>query len=524
MSAFQKDKGAEDKAEPAELQRPLSGHDDDIKEKKRQQKLQQEWMYEMNKLKKRYNVIEKQLQSIYRDGNPLSLEFKDIFDWNQLMHAERLKLKKQVHAPLTDISNLVSKFEVLLNNITSTDKFLQQMTNIADGIEDKLLSFKTNQQQQLKELESAENTLWTELCTTTERLDTFTKDVVVSMPDDASSSAHQPKFAKKRRLNKTNRFGVDEQDSRPQKLIDVQRQIDEHGRYGGWTERDHADFLKLYTQIPSDKELLHRLSEVMPQYTLSELREHLEWFDHHERLWEYKRKLIAEWKQQKLRAKQRNTQIVGKRYTETDDQKDGEKQQQKQLELERKRKKRMVREWREQKEQEEHEEQRKKEEALKQKQLRQQRLHRERVREQKRLLLELQERRKLNELVKKSKQSNKNLKGIHDAERNKELLIKFRTKDMLLVSKKKEAICKKQQEERERESRMCHLIAKSQPEITVKEDKDRLLKLTTATKKRLELKRKEKEKGVQQRAASVPFDGVMGGNATRSVPAWRRGL
>eukprot|EP01084_Bolivina_argentea_P129106 228082_1 len=483
-----------------------------VKEKRKQIKLRHDWVYECNNLKKRYDVIERQLQSVYRDGNPVSLAFKDIFDWNQLMHQERMQQKKHIQKHLTEISNLVNKFQHILTNMSSNEQFSEEMTSIAEQIEDKLMLFKTNHQQQLKELDTAENILWKELCVTTERLDTFQKDINANINTQNLSS----KFAKKRILNKSNKFANDH-DSRPQKLIDVQTQIDEHGRYGGWAQRDHDDFLKLYSQIPNDKELLHQLSEVMPQYTLSELREHLTWFDQYERLWEYKRKIINEWKEQQKQEKKIKSKNISK-YEEMHKRK--EKMRQKQLKLEQQQKRKMVKEWREQKEKEEIVEIKIKNDKLKQQKLKQKKLHKERVKEQKRLLLDLAERKKLNELVEKTTKPNKNLKLIKDTERNKELLIKFRTKDMLLVTKKKQAINKKYQKERDREWRLVNLIAKSQPNINVKTDKERLLKQTASTKKRNELKSKEKSTFNAKEKRLFGYTP----NATRSVPTWRRGL
>lgn len=390
------------------------------------------------------------------------------------------------------------------------------MDSIAEEIEDKLMGFKTNHQKQLKELENAENILWTELCVTANRLDSFEKIVDVNMSNSQQSSTSKiaPKFAIKRKLNESIKFGNKNNDSRPQKLIDIQQQIDEHGRYGGWPQRDHDDFLKLYSQITNDKKLLHRLSEVMPQYTLSEVREHLIWFDQHQRLWDYKRKMINEWKQSKQKQQERKSKSVSK-YDEMN--KKEQKRKQQQFKIEQQEKKKMIKEWREQKEQENIEQIRIKNETLKRQKLRQQKKYRERAREQKMLLLQLSERKKLNELVKKTEKPNKNLKVIKNNERNKKLLIKFRTKDMLLVDKKKEAINKKHQKERDREWKLVNLIAKSQPDIKVKNDKERLLGLTVAAKQRIELKSKEKSK---KKSRSM---GYME-NTIRSVPSWRRGL
>lgn len=117
------------------------------------------------------------------------------------------------------------------------------MNCIGEEIEDKLMKFKTNQQQQLKELKNAEEILWTELCTTTQRMDTFEKN------DININNISIPKIAKKTTLNESKTYGMNENDSRPQKLIDIQKQIDEYGRCGGWNQRDHDDFLKLYSQI-----------------------------------------------------------------------------------------------------------------------------------------------------------------------------------------------------------------------------------------------------------------------------------
>merc|ERR1711933_334023 len=123
---------------------------------------------------------------------------------------------------------------------------------------------------------------------------------------------------------------------------------------------------------------------------------------------------------------------------------------------------------------------------------------------------------KLNDLVKKTIKPNRNLKVMKNSERNKKLLMKFKTRDMLIVSKKKEAMNKKEQELRDREWRMVNLIAKSQPNIKATNDKQRLLKMTAATKKRIELKSKEKSTKKSRSFGYIE-------NSTRSVPSWRKG-
>jgi len=437
-----------------------------------------------------------------------------------LMHSERIKLSKKLHHQLTAISNLVHKFEFILNGMDSNKQVgaLDEMDSIAEMMEDKLMRFKSNHQEQLKELENAEQILGTELSTTINRLDSFSKSISEVMAEESDST---PKFAKQRKLSRkwSGRFGAEGADSRPPKLIEIQRQIDEHGRYGGWPQRDHDDFLKLYSQIATDRELLHRLSEVMPQYTLSELREHLSWFDHHERLWEHKRQLVAEWKAQRLKERESKQSKVAATMKAAD--RERERKKQARLQREREEKRRRIEEWREQKEQEEDQRNRAKEEAMRKRQSKQRRLHRERVREQKRLLLDMAERKKLKEMVQRTAEPSRTRKAIRNSERNKKLLIKFQTKDMLLVSKKREAVGRKEQEERDREWRMVNLIAKSQPHLHVKSDKQRLLQMTAAANTRAELNSRSREKPKSARSGrSMGYQAP----ASKLVPSWRRGL
>jgi len=432
------------------------------------------------------------------------------------MHSERIRLGKQLHLQLAAISNLVHKFQFILHGLDNGKQVgaLDEMDSIAEMIEDKLMRFKSNHQDQLKELENAEQILRTELSTTIDRLDAFSKARAIAEDTDSKPTA---KFAKQRKLSTKwgKCFGAGSADSRPPKLIEIQRQIDEHGRYGGWPQRDHDDFLKLYSQIATDRELLHRLSEVMPQYTLSELREHLSWFDQHERLWEHKRQLVAEWKEKKERERASKQKQVAESVKAAD--RERARKAEARAQREREEKKRRIREWREQKEQEEEERNRLREEAMRRRRSKQRRLHQERVREQKRLLLDMAERKKTREMVQQTAEPSKTRKALRNSERNKNLLIKFQTKDMLLVSRKKEAMNKKEQEERDREWRMVNLIAKSQPDIHVKNDRQRLLQMTAAAKTRVELK---------SRAKSRSGERSMGYQAppSKQVPSWRQGL
>ena len=270
--------------------------------------------------------------------------------------------------------------------------------------------------------------------------------------------------------------------------------------------------------IQSDRKLLHRLSEVMPQYTLSELREHLEWFDQYERLWEQKRIIIEKYKQQKKHEKETKEQYEAKQ-EEIDV--EFEEKRKKQIKLEKENKKKMIKEWKQEKERKEREKLRLKQEALKRKQLKSQKEYKRRLKESKKLLAQLAEQKKLNELVEKQKltqRKNRHIKIMKQHEKDQDLLIKFRTKDMLLVERKKNAINKLKDKEKNREWKLVNLIAKSQPDIKAKKDPSRLLKMTTATKKRTELKKND-NKNKNDKKLFVPIE-----NKSRSVPSWRRGL
>ena len=65
--------------------------------------------------------------------------------------------------------------------------------------------------------------------------------------------------------------------------------------------------------------------------------------------------------------------------------------------------------------------------------------------------------------------------------------------------------------------KLVNLIVASQPDINIKKDPKRLLKMTEATKKRIELKKKKSTKDTKLFVST-------NNNLSRAVPSWRRGL
>ena len=143
----------------------------------------------------------------------------------------------------------------------------------------------------------------------------------------------------------------------------------------------------------------------------------------------------------------------------------------------------------------------------------------------------MEAKKKMNELISNQtnmkKNESKHLLSMKEKELNQKLLKKFRTKDMLIVTKRKHKIHQKQKMNEEREWKLFELIEKSQPVIKTKSDPQRLHKMTHSTKKRIEINKKERNNNIENDKKINKYKSnltTFQEQPLRSVPSWRRGL
>ena len=259
------------------------------------------WCMQYIGMKKKREILSKQLESIFNRNNVN--EFKDVYDWNLLMNNERNNEMNSLINDIKTVHKLTVNFEKYLNSLKFKydNKYLHKMDIISQKFENITINMKQNYNDIMLKLNDNENILTKDLQICNERFENFDAQLKVKSHNTNDTNNNDSKSSGGYKIKSIDvDTTVDDVDSRPKELIYIQNEMYKNGMYGGWNKSDHSDFLKLYTQINDDKKLLMKLSEIMPHYSLSELTQHLSWYEKHLRLSKQKKEILYQWKLDKM--------------------------------------------------------------------------------------------------------------------------------------------------------------------------------------------------------------------------------
>ena len=359
--------------------------------------------------------------------------------------------------------------------------------------------------------------LYKELLCHSERFDTWEKS-----SNRLNSTAPVQSNDKKCQLNATNVV-----DSRPNELIEIDKMLNEFGPNGGWSRQDHNDFLKLSTQIKNDdKQLLSQLMEILPHYSLTDIRRHLEWYATYQRLWKQKKIIIKKWKKENNLKKEKESQSQKSIKQKMIDK---EKKNEKEMIKQRMKTKLAIKQWKQAKKEKQLRLQ--KEQLIKQekmKKIKKKQLN-ERILKNQLLIHEIQTQNKLKQFSQScqnicNKPFSSRMTTLEKNNRKQILMEKFQIKDSQLLQQRMLLKEKKSLQEKQRKEKLNELIKKSTPNIVISKDTLRLSSMTSSVAQRYHQKNINKENTSEKTrnafSPRVNLDSV----SVRATPSWRKGL
>ncbi|KAL4228235.1 hypothetical protein ACF0H5_013668 [Mactra antiquata] len=407
--------------------------------------------------------------------------------------SEQIKLKQQ----LEKISHMVKRFHKELRDVKPTPEFVERLKIIMEEIEGTINSFKEQQRKQYEAMLLEERTSWLEIQALEKKFDSW------SQLSDDSSFMKKPKGG-----NKPLASARDITKDLPPEVAAFEKFLEQTGGVrGGWDEYDHQTFLKFRQRYMGKPVFLQHLLPALPTRTEEEINQHEEWYQEYLFLNETKKEAIKKWRERKEEEKEELLAKASEEPTETEDER--KQRLQEKIEQERIERKSKLNAYKVQKELERAQ----KEERKLREQLDQHKKQQEWKRKQEEMKAKVMEHKRQREEEESYLEQQKQLWEAEETERKRQLsareIAKFRHRDESALQQKLRKEKEKQELQKEKERRL--ELLKSQVEIDVERDPNRLLKPTAGWKNR---KKDKSSTGGQVLTNMMPH---------RAVPAWRQG-
>ncbi|XP_060572302.1 coiled-coil domain-containing protein 112-like [Ruditapes philippinarum] len=407
--------------------------------------------------------------------------------------SEQIKLKHQ----LEKISHMVKRFHKELRDVQPTPEFVERLKVIMEEIEGTINAFKDQQRKQYESMLLEERTSWLEIQALEKKFDSWSQIGNDSTLTKRNTSASKP-LASARDITK----------DLPPEVAAFEKFVEQNGGVrGGWDEYDHQTFLKFRQRYQGKPVFLQHLLPALPTRTEEEINSHEEWYQEYLFLNETKKEAIKRWRERKEEEKE---ELLAKAGEEPEEKPDVKQEMLKaQIEKERMERKSHLNAYKVQKELERAQ----KEERKLREQLDEQKKKQEWKRRQEELKAKVMVHKKQREEEESYLEMQKKMWEEEEKERQKQIssreIAKFRQRDETALYQKLAKEKEKEEALKEKERRLAML--KSQVEVEVERDPNRLLKPTAGWKNR---KKDKSSAGGQVLPNMMPH---------RAVPAWRQG-
>eukprot|EP00003_Mantamonas_plastica_P029052 TRINITY_DN6822_c0_g1_i1.p1 TRINITY_DN6822_c0_g1~~TRINITY_DN6822_c0_g1_i1.p1 ORF type:complete len:403 (-),score=140.39 TRINITY_DN6822_c0_g1_i1:174-1382(-) len=298
---------------------------------------------------------------------------------------------------------------------------------------------------------------------------------------------------------------------------------DNGGHLGGWDEKEHAQFVRLYKKYHylvekgRDEDFYEQISSMYPYQDQESIIDHCEWWETYSILNDKKKLAIEKWRRAKQEAKESNLEELQDHKEEDEKAKRKKKLREKK---ERKEKQERLKRWKEEKARKELEELEKAaEEERRKTEAKKKRMQRQRERSQ---LIKAQSRNRkadedrLREIQQQIAESEKRHQNSLTEEQRVEERQRMQERDRRMVAKRLEMIEKKQKEKDEVRLRQEALAESVKVNYNVKDDPERLTRNTEALKHKFSV--------TKDNVGRSHGPASLGKVKHRATPSWRKGL
>ncbi|XP_069136693.1 LOW QUALITY PROTEIN: coiled-coil domain-containing protein 112-like [Argopecten irradians] len=462
-----------------------------------------EILKELNKLRVQIVALDREKSThLYSKRNDFRQDFLPLQEMEtkatESRKTEQIKLKQQ----LEKISHMVKRFHTELKDVKPTPEFVEKLKIIMEEIESTINAFKEQQRRQYEELMREERTTTQEILALEKKFEAWSQ-----MGDDlpsARKAAPTPTapLASARDITK----------DLPPEVAAFEKFLEQTGGVrGGWDEYDHQTFLKFRHRNKGRPAFLQQCLIAIPTRTEEEITNHEDWYQTYLDMNESKKESIRKWKERKQREKDDLVSLADDNLNNKK-KREEEKQQAMKEKIENEKMERFskLNAWKVQKEIERAEA----EEKILRQQLENSKKKDDFKKKQTEMKAQVEEYRKKREEEEEFVRIQQEEWEKEQKERQKQIsareITRFRQRDKKsLVEKLKKKDQLKDEEKREKEKRLAKL--KSQVEIEVDRDPNRLLQPTAGWKSRT------KEIGPSGSGQVIHMQ-------HRAIPSWRQGL
>ncbi|XP_059179048.1 coiled-coil domain-containing protein 112-like [Physella acuta] len=463
--------------------------------KKTEQSKKTDLLREINKLNIQIQAIEREkLTHIFSKRSDFRKEFSLLEEEELKMSEERKTEVIKVKQQLEKISHMIKRFHRELRDVKPTPEFVEKLKMIMEDVEGTIHSFKEQQKTKYDEMMRSEKTLSLELQQLESKFETWNQASNV----ESSSTTTKPVMSDK-----------DVMKDLPPEVAAFDKFVHQSGGHrGGWDEYDHQTFLRYRNMYKGKIVFLDHVKPMLPIHTEAEIRQHEKWYQEYTFLNENKKYAIKKWREKKEEEKE---DVITHVQVELDEKKKEEaKKQTEQISSQEKAERcKQINAWKVQKELEKamKEEKKLKEEIEKK---RKQEEDKKKHLEARKAVEEFRRQKQLEEEVLQMVEEERKRE---EEDRRREVIAKeigrFRNRDMQKLYEKQEKEREKEEKKKEKERKLQAL--KSQVQVEVQRDPNRLLQPTAGWKERL------KDQGP---SGSGPVINM----PHRAVPSWRQGL
>lgn len=423
-------------------------------------------------------------------------ELRETFsDTQNSLNTELRAHAVSVQQQLQQLRMSVSRFQQQLPGLRVSADGIQRLQETMADIESSISVFKDTQHQRFEELLKEEQRVQQEISVLERRMEDWSVCECVCVraegPGPRSGSSKLPW----------------ERGDAPVEVVQLERFLQQTGRCGGWDEREHLSFLRLWNKHGGAGGASFRaeLQRHLPDRSPQELQQHQEWHQELQRLQEHRREAIRRW-----RAARQRQQTEEQQEEQTGEQTEEQTEERRQQEERRRRQQQdRLQAWKSMRAQQQEQQQ--------QEQLRQQIQHSRRAAEQRRRQQELRvtveaqvQQRKQQEEQRRRQQGQQEQEQQRQRSRHADGAIRlFQHRDSLRLEEKLQQKLSEQEEQRQRQRTLTQL--KEKVELQVLRDPDRLCRPTKVWQERL------KEIGP---SGAAPLTLMQ--TFHRAVPAWRQ--
>uniref|UniRef100_A0A2C9LG35 Coiled-coil domain-containing protein 112 n=1 Tax=Biomphalaria glabrata TaxID=6526 RepID=A0A2C9LG35_BIOGL len=458
-----------------------------------------ELLREIQKLNVQIQALEREkFTHIYSKRSEFRQDFTPLEDEELKMTDERQTEKIKTKQQLEKISQMVKKFHRELRDVKPTPEFVEKLKMIMEEIEGTISTFKEQQKVKYDELMRFERTFFQELEQLESKFESWNQasesEIKISSAPSARSLASDMDVTK----------------NLPPEVAAFDKFVAQSGGHrGGWDEHDHQTFVRYRNMYKGRIVFLDHVKPLLPVRTESEIREHETWYQEYLFLKDNKKYAIRKWREKKEEEREDAVTQVEEELVKAkeEERKRGQQTESAEEKIERCK---QLNAWRVQKELEKamKEERTIKQEVEKKKSRK--RKEKNKLIEAKKMVEEFRHQKQMEEEMLKMLDEERKQQ---EMERKKELISKeisrFRSRDNQRLAEKQEK--EKEKEEKKKEKQRKLEALRSQVAVEVPRDPERLLQPTAGWKERLK---------PPNPVANTPVINM----PHRAIPSWRQGM